>query len=66
MHLFIFLDLTDKEQDELFKGIIPAVSLMAVVSTLVGHDATANLPTLTKASVSYQSFHILSNFSRKS
>ena len=33
---------------------------MAVVSTLVGHDATANLQTVTKASVSYELFDMLS------
>ena len=46
--------------------IIPAISLMAIESTLVGHIATANLQSLTKASVSYQTFDRLSRFAWKS
>ena len=45
-----------------FNAVIPAIFLMAEVSTLVGHVATANRQTLTKASVSYQSFDMLSSF----
>ena len=45
--------------------IIPTISFMIVIITLGGHDATANLRTLTKASVSYQSFDMLSIFARK-
>ena len=56
------IKISQARKNTIVKRIIFAISLVAVVSSPPDHIATHNQQTLTKASVSYQSFDMLRSF----